>query len=70
MGKSGLVARKLVATFSSMGTPAFFVHPSEALHGDLGMIHPQDFFVALSKSGTGLELEKMLPVLRSAGNNN
>ena len=49
MGKSGHVARKLVATFSSMGTPSLFLHPSEALHGDLGMVHPTDFFIALSK---------------------
>ena len=68
MGKSGLIARKLVATFSSMGTPALFVHPSEALHGDLGMIQANDLFVALSKSGTGIELEKMIPVLRASGN--
>ena len=50
IGKSGLIARKLVATFSSMGKAALFLHPTEALHGDLGMVHPQDLFIILSKS--------------------
>lgn len=68
MGKSGHIARKLVATFSSMGIPALFLHPSEALHGDLGMVHKGDFFIALSKSGTGRELEQVIGVLRMQGN--
>ncbi len=68
MGKSGLIAKKLVATFSSMGTSSFFLHPSEALHGDLGMVQPNDFFVAISKSGTGPELEQIIPILTSQGN--
>ena len=67
-GKSGLIARKLVATFSSLGTPAFFLHPSDALHGDLGMVQPNDFMLVLSKSGTGAEFEQLLPVLRAQGN--
>lgn len=65
IGKSGLVARKLVATFSSLGIASFFLHPTEAVHGDLGAVQPGDLFVALSKSGTGWELEYMLPVLQS-----
>jgi arabinose-5-phosphate isomerase len=64
MGKSGHIARKLVATFSSMGTPALFLHPSEALHGDLGMVNSDDLFIALSKSGTGSELAQVINVLK------
>lgn len=60
MGKSGHVARKLAATFASTGTPAFFVHPAEASHGDLGMIGPADAIVALSKSGEARELADVL----------
>lgn len=62
-GKSGLVARKLAATFSSMGTPAIFMHPSDALHGDLGVIQQHDFFIALSKSGFSQELEQVFSFL-------
>lgn len=68
MGKSGHIGRKLVATFSSMGTPAIFLHPSEALHGDLGMVRSDDLFIALSKSGTGAELTQVINVLRMQGN--
>ncbi len=68
LGKSGLVAKKLIATFSSIGTPSLFLHPSEGLHGDLGMIQPKDLFIAISKSGTGGELEQILPLLKSQGN--
>lgn len=60
IGKSGHVARKLAATFASTGTPAFFVHPAEASHGDLGMIGPADAIVALSKSGEARELADVL----------
>jgi arabinose-5-phosphate isomerase len=60
MGKSGHVARKLAATFASTGSPAFFVHPAEASHGDLGMIGPDDVVVALSKSGEARELADVL----------
>ena len=67
-GKSGIVARKLVATFASMGTPAFFLHPSDAIHGDLGMVQPNDLCIILSKSGAGEELERIIPFLRSQGN--
>ena len=51
MGKSGLVGRKIAATLASTGTPSFFLHPAEALHGDLGMLTPQDLLVLLSYSG-------------------
>lgn len=64
-GKSGLIAKKIVATFSSLGIPSFFLHPTEAVHGDLGAVQPGDLFIALSKSGTGWEFEYILPVLRS-----
>jgi arabinose-5-phosphate isomerase len=60
MGKSGHVARKIAATFASTGSSAFFVHPAEASHGDLGMITPQDVIVALSKSGEARELADIL----------
>jgi arabinose-5-phosphate isomerase len=60
MGKSGHVARKIAATFASTGSPAFFVHPAEASHGDLGMIGPDDVIVALSKSGQAPELGDVL----------
>ena len=68
MGKSGHICRKLAATFSSMGTPSLFLHPSEALHGDLGMVHQNDFFIALSKSGTGKELGDVISGLHAQGN--
>jgi arabinose-5-phosphate isomerase len=60
MGKSGHVARKLAATFASTGTPAFFVHPSEASHGDLGMIQDNDAVLALSWSGETAELKNII----------
>jgi arabinose-5-phosphate isomerase len=60
MGKSGHIARKIAATFSSTGLPAFFVHPAEAAHGDLGMIAPGDVLVALSNSGATAELRAIM----------
>src|ERR1700681_3743880 len=56
MGKSGHVARKIASTLASTGTPAFFMHPAEASHGDLGMITSQDVMIALSNSGESAEL--------------
>ena len=67
MGKSGHIGRKLAATFSSLGMPAFFMHPAEALHGDLGMVQKGDVCIALSKSGNGVELASMLGVLGQLG---
>ena len=68
MGKSGHVARKIAATFASTGTPAFYVHPGEAGHGDLGMITDADVVVALSYSGETDELLTLLPVFKRQGN--
>ena len=67
MGKSGHIARKMAATFASTGTPAYFVHPAEASHGDLGMVTGDDVFLALSYSGESDELMAILPVLRRLG---
>ena len=64
MGKSGHVGRKVAATFASTGTPAFFVHPSEASHGDLGMITPDDVILALSWSGETVELKDLIDYSR------
>ena len=68
IGKSGHVARKVAATLASTGTPAFFVHPAEASHGDLGMVTDADVVLALSNSGETDELLMLLPVLKRQGN--
>lgn len=68
MGKSGHVARKIAATFASTGTPAFYVHPGEAGHGDLGMVTDADVVLALSNSGETDELLTLLPGLKRQGN--
>ncbi len=67
MGKSGHIARKIAATLASTGTPAYFVHPAEAAHGDLGMILPQDVLIALSHSGQSDEVLNLLPALKRKG---
>ena len=67
IGKSGHVGRKLAATLASTGTPAFFVHPTEASHGDLGMITPDDVVIMLSNSGETDELVTLTPHLKRAG---
>jgi len=67
MGKSGHVGRKIAATLASTGTPAFFVHPAEASHGDLGMVQPRDVVLAISNSGESDELGAILPALRRLG---
>ncbi|MCP5329243.1 MAG: KpsF/GutQ family sugar-phosphate isomerase [Sinobacteraceae bacterium] len=67
MGKSGHVARKIAATLASTGTPAFFLHPAEASHGDIGMITRQDLLLALSNSGETPELSMLLPHLARLG---
>lgn len=64
MGKSGHIANKVAATLSSTGSPAFFMHPGEASHGDLGMITRQDIVVAISHSGTTVEIVTLLPLLK------
>lgn len=68
MGKHGLIARKMAATMSSTGTPAFYIHPGEALHGDLGMIQPDDVVIALSNSGGTAEVVSCLPYFKRNGN--
>ncbi|ALP64892.1 KpsF/GutQ family sugar-phosphate isomerase [Paraburkholderia caribensis] len=68
MGKSGIVGRKIAATLSSTGTPAFFMHPAEAYHGDLGMVQHSDVFIAISNSGETNEVIQLLPFLRQNGN--
>jgi len=67
MGKSGHIASKIAATLSSTGSPAFFVHPAEASHGDLGMITEKDVVLALSNSGTTSEILAILPILKRKG---
>lgn len=67
MGKSGHIARKIAATMSSTGTPAYFVHPGEASHGDLGMITSEDVIIALSYSGESQELMTIVPVIKRQG---
>lgn len=67
MGKSGIICRKIAATFSSTGTPAFFLHPAEAIHGDLGVIQGDDVVVALSYSGETDELLRVLETIRRLG---
>lgn len=67
MGKSGHIARKIASTLASTGTPAFFVHPGEASHGDLGMITRDDVVIALSNSGESPELLTIVPILKRAG---
>ncbi|MCH8477191.1 MAG: KpsF/GutQ family sugar-phosphate isomerase [Wenzhouxiangella sp.] len=67
MGKSGHIGHKIAATLASTGTPAFFVHPAEASHGDLGMIRREDLLLALSNSGETEELLRLLPVIKRLG---
>ncbi len=67
MGKSGHIANKIAATLASTGTPAFFVHPGEASHGDLGMITPKDLVLALSNSGETPEVLTILPIIKRMG---
>ncbi|WP_353613060.1 arabinose-5-phosphate isomerase KdsD [Mangrovibacter phragmitis] len=64
MGKSGHIGRKMAATFASTGTPAFFVHPGEASHGDLGMVTNNDIVIAISNSGESNEILALIPVLK------
>ncbi len=67
IGKSGHIGRKMAATMASTGTPAFFVHPSEAYHGDLGMISSQDIVIAISYSGNSSEILNIMPVIKKLG---
>ena len=67
MGKSGHIARKIAATMASTGTPAYFVHPAEASHGDLGMVTRDDVLIAISHSGESAEIISILPALKRQG---
>jgi arabinose-5-phosphate isomerase len=67
IGKSGHIARKIASTLASTGTPAFFVHPAEASHGDLGMVTRDDLFIALSNSGESAELLAIVPLIKRQG---
>src|SRR5689334_23978297 len=67
MGKSGIVCRKIAATLASTGTPAFFLHPAEAVHGDLGVIQADDVVIAMSYSGETEELTRVLETLKQIG---
>jgi len=68
IGKSALIATKIVATLNSTGTPSIFMHAADAIHGDLGMIQPDDIVLCISKSGETPEIKVLVPLLRSAGN--
>lgn len=68
LGKSGLVGRKIAATLSSTGTPSYFIHPTEAFHGDLGMVSPGDVILALSNSGETDEILRLIPFFRENNN--
>ena len=67
VGKSGLIARKIVATLNSTGTPAIFLHPADAIHGDLGMVRKEDVVMVLSKSGNTEEIKSIFPLFKQMG---
>lgn len=67
MGKSGVIARKIVATMNSTGTPALFLHPSDAVHGDLGMVRREDVVICVSKSGDTEEVNQLIPMFKRIG---
>ncbi len=67
MGKSGLIARKIVATMNSTGTPSIYMHPSDAVHGDLGMVRPEDVVICISKSGDTDEILQLIPMFKRIG---
>ncbi len=68
IGKSAIIASKIVATFNSTGTPAIFMHAADAIHGDLGIIQPDDVIICLSKSGSTPEIKVLIPLIRNLGN--
>lgn len=68
IGKSALIAQKIVATFNSTGTPSIFLHAADAIHGDLGMIQKNDVVIVISKSGESPEIKVLLPLLKNFGN--
>src|SRR4029077_8754470 len=68
IGKSAVIAQKIVATFNSTGTPSIFMHAADAIHGDLGMVQEQDIVMIISKSGESPEIKVLLPLLKNFGN--
>ncbi len=68
IGKSAIIAQKIVATLNSTGTPSLFLHASEAVHGDLGMVQPDDVVICISKSGNSPEIKILVPILNTFGN--
>ena len=70
IGKSAIIATKIVATLNSTGTPAVFMHAADAIHGDLGMIRPEDVVICISKSGNTPEIKVLIPLIRNIGNRN
>src|SRR5690349_14736495 len=68
IGKSAIVAQKIVATFNSTGTPALFMHAADAIHGDLGMIQQDDIVLILSNSGNSPEIKALVPLIKNFGN--
>ena len=64
MGKSGIIGRKMAATFASTGTPSFYLHPAEGIHGDLGMVTPNDCVLMISNSGETSELLNLIPLIK------
>lgn len=68
IGKSAIIAQKIVATLNSTGTPSMFLHASEAIHGDLGMVQPNDVVIVISKSGNSPEIKVLAPIIKKFGN--
>ncbi len=68
IGKSAIIAQKIVATMNSTGTPSMFLHASEAIHGDLGMVQPNDVLICISKSGNSPEIKVLVPIIQRFGN--
>ena len=68
IGKSAIIAQKIVASMNSTGTPSLFLHASEAIHGDLGMVQPDDIVICISKSGNSPEIKVLVPILKHFGN--
>ena len=67
IGKSAIIAQKIVATFNSTGTPAVFMHAADAIHGDLGLVQKQDVVLCISKSGNSPEIKALTPLIKSLG---
>ena len=68
IGKSAVIAQKIVATFNSTGTPAIFMHAADAIHGDLGMVQQDDIVIVISKSGESPEIKVLVPLIKNFGN--